>query len=90
MQIRALYDNKGRILAAVQVETTEAATGSSPNPQPEPKRGQRVGVFTVPPECAHLSFAQACAQLVVKTDGKRATLAARPLRQRRKGTALRT
>ena len=75
MQIRALYDPQGRILAAVQVETAEAVGGGSPTPQPKPMRGQRVGVFTVPPECAHLSFAQVCAQLVVKTEGDRATLA---------------
>jgi hypothetical protein len=91
MQIRALYDQKGRILAAVQVETTEAASGGSPTPQPEPKRGQRVGVFIVPPECAHLSFAQACAQLVVKAEGKRAILAPKPPQRRRnKGAAIRT
>jgi hypothetical protein len=90
MQIRALYDQKGRILAAVQVETTEAGSGGAPTPQPEAKRGQRLGVFTVPPECAHLSFAEACAQLVVKVRGKRATLALKPPQQRRKGAAIRT
>jgi hypothetical protein len=87
MRIRALYDQKGRILAAVQVVTTEAARGVSPTPQPEPKRGQRVGVFTVPPEYARLGFAQACAQLMVKDGGKRATLAPRLPQQRRKGAA---
>jgi hypothetical protein len=80
MQIRALYDQRGRILAAVRIETTEAV--APPPPQPEPKRGQRVGVFTVPPECAQLSFAQACAQLMVKVEGKSATLV--PMRSKRR------
>ena len=78
MQIRALYDQRGRILAAVHLETTDAASGGSPTPQPEPRRGQRVGVFTVPLEFAHLSFAEACTQLMVKGKGKRATLMPRP------------
>lgn len=82
MQIRALYDKKGRILAAVQMKMTEAVRGRSPTPQPEPKRGQCVGVFTVPRECMHLSFAEACVQLVVKAEGKHATLAPRPQRRR--------
>jgi len=81
MQVHALYDRKGRILAAVQVDTTKAAP--SPAPRPKPKRGQSVGVFTVPAEHAHLSFAEACAQLMVKTEGKAAVLAAKPAKRRR-------
>lgn len=81
MQIHALYDQKGRILAAVQMETPK--TAMSPPPQPKPKRGQSVGVFTVPREYAHLSFPEACAQLMVKAEGKQATLALRVPKQGR-------
>ena len=81
MQIRALYDGRGRILAAAQVETADTAKPSVPTPQPQPKHGQRVGLFTVPPEHAHLSFADACTRLVVKTVGKHAMLAALPTRK---------
>ena len=76
MKINALYDKEGRILAAVQVETSRAV--ASPAPQPVPKRGQRVGVFTVPKECGHLSFQQACVQLMVKSEGKNASLVPKP------------
>ena len=72
MQIRALYDQTGRILAAVHLD---AARGSPhPHPQPRPRDGQAVGDFTVPAEHAHLPFAGACARLRVKTEGKVAAL----------------
>jgi hypothetical protein len=85
MQITALYDSKGRILAAVQVQA-ESEHGSStiPQPQPQAKRGQRVGTFTVPSECAHLGFVEACSQLRIKIAGKRATLALSETRSRPK------
>ena len=82
MDIMALYDRKGRILAAVQVQATEAGGGGAPTPQPEPKRGQRVGEFTVPREYAHLSFSEACGELMVMTRGKHATLESRPPQRR--------
>lgn len=85
MQIKALYDRKGRILAAVQMQAMGAGEGATPAPQPEPKRGQRVGEFTVPRECAHLGFSQACAELMVITRGKDATLAPRSPQRRSKG-----
>ena len=76
MKINALYDKEGRILAAAQVETSKAV--ASPTPQPVPRRGQRVGVFTMPKECGHLSFQQACVQLMVKAEGDRASLVLKP------------
>jgi hypothetical protein len=80
MQIRALYDKTGRILAAVQMKTDEAGGVSAPPPQPQPRPGQSVGVFEVPADCSRLSFQDACAQLEVKSEGDKAVLVARPIR----------
>jgi len=74
MQIKALYDTKGRILAAVQVQVEGAETESSPSPQPVPTRGQRVSLLTMPAEFEHLTFRQACMQMMVKVKGKQAVL----------------
>jgi hypothetical protein len=89
MQIRALYDQKGRILAAIELKATKAGSEASPVPQPQPLagRGQRVGDFTVPPECKHLSFAEVCSQLVISTIGKHSVLTPNSSPRRRKGTA---
>src|SRR3954453_4124010 len=76
MKIHALYDDDGRIMAAVPVVTT--AKAATPTPQPVPRRGQRVGVFPLPKGCEHLSFPEACAQLMVKAVGQRASLVLRP------------
>ena len=81
MQIKALYDKRGRILAAVQLLATNRGSGEVSPPQPQPKRGQLVGEFTVPREWAHLNLAQSCAQLVVKTQGKHATLVPKSLKR---------
>jgi hypothetical protein len=72
MQIRALYDQNGKILAAVHLDAAKVAP--HPHPQPHPRHGQSVGDFTVPEEYTHLTFKQACAQLRVKVEGKLATL----------------
>ncbi len=72
MQIRALYDQNGRILAAVHLDA--ARVSRHPHPQPRPREGQTVGDFMVPAEHSHLSFVEACAKLKVKTKGKAAAL----------------
>jgi hypothetical protein len=72
MQIRALYDQNGKILAAVHLDAAKAAPHR--HPQPHPRHGQNVGDFTVPDEYTHLTFEQACVQLKVKVEGKLATL----------------
>jgi hypothetical protein len=72
MQIRALYDRDGRILAAVHLDA--ARVSPHPNPQPRPRDGQAVGDFTVPTEHAHLPFEEVCSRLRVKTEGKVAAL----------------
>ena len=88
MQIRALYDQNGKILAAVHLDATKVAP--HPHPQPHPRHRQSVGDFTVPQEYAHLTFEQACAQLVVTGESKHATLASKSTKKRRKGAAMRT
>jgi hypothetical protein len=75
MQIRALYDQTGRILAAVHLDAARVSV--HPHPHPRPRDGQAVGDFTVPAEHAHLSFVEACARLKVKTKGKVAALYSR-------------
>jgi hypothetical protein len=88
MQIRALYDQNGKILAAVHLDAAKVA--SHRHPQPHPRHGQSVGDFTVPDEYTHFTFEQACAQLVVSGEGKHATLAPKSAQKRRKGAAIRT
>jgi hypothetical protein len=78
MQIRALYDNQGRILAAAHLDSPKTAGSTVPVPQPQAKRGQRVGTFTVPEEHRHFGFPQVCVELMVKGKGERATLALKP------------
>jgi hypothetical protein len=68
MQIRALYDQTGRILAAVHLDA--ARVSRHPHPHPRPRERQAVGDFMVPAEHSHLSFVEACARLKVKTKGK--------------------
>ena len=70
MQIRALYDQTGKILAAVHLDAARV----SRHPHPRPREGQAVGDFMVPAEHSHLSFVEACARLKVKTKGKVADL----------------
>ncbi len=85
MRIRALYDRRGRILAAVQMQALDPSSKGTPAPQPQPQRGQRIGMFAVPRECADLTFAQVCVEMKVVTRARQASLAPGALRSRRKG-----
>ena len=68
MRIRALYDNNGKILAAVDLDAAAKAPHAYPQPQARAERGHAVQDFLIPEEYGHLSVAQACGQLRVRGD----------------------
>jgi hypothetical protein len=74
MDLHVLFDRSGKILAAVELKSGSDSEGSAPSPRPEARRGQRTADVTVPDELSHLSFFEACTQLIVQVKGGRTTL----------------
>lgn len=68
MQIRALYDGDGKILAAVDLDAAAAAAHAYPQPRARAEEGHTVQDFELPQEYQHMSVAEACGRLRVHGD----------------------
>jgi hypothetical protein len=71
MNLHALYDRSGKILAAVELKSNAA---DAYLPRPVAQRGQRTADVSVPDEFRHLSFLEVCTQLAIRTKGNIVTL----------------
>jgi hypothetical protein len=76
MYLHVLYDRSGKVLAAVNLDREKDAPGV-PLPRPVAQRGQQTAEVSVPDEFRHLSFLEACTQLVVQAKGDSAMLVSR-------------
>lgn len=72
MKITALYNDRGAILAASQVdEGTYREPGHGPSPVPVAARGAKVGVFDVPATLSKRPLDEICTSLKVDIRSKR-------------------
>ena len=81
MYLHLLYDRSGKVLAAVDLDREKDAPGVS-LPRPVAQRGQRTAEVAVPEEFRHLSFLEACTQLVVQAKRDGAMLVSRKSKPR--------
>jgi len=74
MRLFVLYDQQGRIVAATRLDPHPRFEP----PLPEADPGQSSAELELPAEYAHLTFAQACRQMMVDTTADTPRLIARP------------
>lgn len=75
MKMHVMYDNDGRIVAAVRLDENSASKSRQfgrrlGGVRPIMKPGHACADMDVPAEHAHLSFAEACRRLIVETKAK--------------------
>ena len=75
MKMHVMYTSAGRIVAAVHLRDGDDA---HKGPRPVVKPGHHCADLEVPAEHAHLSFPEACRQLLVDTAQSKPHLKARP------------
>lgn len=73
MKLHVMHDQSGKIVAAVRLDEDKSKPGRPgqriANVRPVPKPGFTCVELDVPGEHAHLSFEEACKQLMVGTSG---------------------
>jgi hypothetical protein len=79
MKIHVMYDSSGKIVAAVRLDTDGSAKSRNlgrrlEGLRPVLKPGHSSADLDVPTEHAHLTFVEACRQLVVETSAAKPRL----------------
>lgn len=79
MKLHVMYDQSGRIIAAVRLDSDVTAKSDQVgrrlgSVRPVMTPGHSSADLDVPPEHAHLTFAEACRQLVVETSDSKPRL----------------
>ena len=82
MKLHVMHDKSGKIVAAVRIDEDKSKPRHPgqriASPRPVPRRGFTSVELEVPVEHAHLSFKEACEQLMVGTSGPKPQLKLRP------------
>ena len=81
MKLHVMYDQSGRIVAAVRLDADAKQSrreGVAVPVRPVLKRGHASADLDVPAEHSHLAFHEACQRLMVDTSGDKHYLKARP------------